>query len=168
MRGVHRKAQRKTGGVSEPAYWFDDFHTHAAAGVFLLTEDGRLVLQLRDDKPDIHYPNMITAFGGGAEPGETAVECALRELAEETGIQARAEDLRRLGAVSKVDFRGHPTATVFFLLTGVDPARLDVTEGSMVVLSFAEAACDPRLTENCRAMAAKVQSFSPSKRDEQN
>jgi 8-oxo-dGTP pyrophosphatase MutT (NUDIX family) len=147
--------------VSEPTYWFDDDHTHAAAAVFMLTKDGRLVLQLRDDKPDIHHPNMITAFGGGAEPGETPVECAIRELAEETGISARAEDLRRLGAVSKVDFRGRPTASVFFLLTGVDPARLVITEGSMILLSFAEAATDPRLTENCRVMAAKIQSMSP-------
>ena len=36
----------------EPEVWFDAYHTHAAAGVFLLTDDRRLVLQLRDDKPD--------------------------------------------------------------------------------------------------------------------
>jgi 8-oxo-dGTP pyrophosphatase MutT (NUDIX family) len=147
--------------VSEPTYWFDTYHTHAAAAVFMLTKDGRLVLQLRDDKPDIHYPNMITAFGGGAEPDETPVECALRELAEETGIQARAEDLTWLGAVSKVDFRGHPTASVFFLLTGVDPDALVITEGSMILLSYAEASIDPRLTENCRIMAAKIEAMTP-------
>lgn len=150
--------------MSGPEYWFDDQHTHAAAGVFLLTVDRRLVLQLRDDKPDIHHPGRITAFGGGAEPGETPSACALRELAEETGIRARAEDLLRLGAVSKVDFRGHATASVFFLLTGVDPAPLAITEGTMILLSFAEAASDPRLTENCRIMAAKIaemSAFSP-------
>ena len=148
--------------MSEPEIWFDATHTHAAAGVLLLTEDLRLVLQLRDDKPDIHHPGKITAFGGGAEPRESPTECALRELAEETGIKAQADDLQRLGAVSKVDFRGHPTATVFFLLTGVDPARLVITEGSMILLSFAEAAADPRLTENCRLMAAKIAEMGQS------
>jgi len=142
--------------VSKPTYWFDAYHTHAAAGVFLLTKDRRLVLQLRDNKPDIHYPGMITAFGGGAEPGETPEECALREIAEETGIRARAENLQWLGAVSKVDFRGHPTATVFFLLRDIDPVRLVITEGTAVVLSFAEAAIDPRLTENCRRISAEI------------
>ena len=142
--------------MSGPDFWFDDHHTHAAAGVFLLTPDRRLILQLRDDKPDIHYPNMITAFGGGAEPGESPEECALRELAEETGIHARSGDLRRLGAVSKVDFRGHPTASVFFLLRDVDPAGLNITEGAAVVLSFEEAAVDSRLTENCRRFCTEI------------
>jgi 8-oxo-dGTP pyrophosphatase MutT (NUDIX family) len=146
--------------VSEPDYWFDDYHTHASAQVFLLTKDGRLVLQLRDNKPDIHFPGRIAAFGGGADRDETPEECALRELAEETGIQARAEDLHRLRAISKVDFRGHPTATVFFLLTAVDPDRLVITEGNMILLSFAEAAADPRLTENCRALAAEIEAMT--------
>jgi 8-oxo-dGTP diphosphatase len=142
--------------VSEPHIWFDDHHTHAAAGVFMLTPDRRFILQLRDDKPDIHHPGKITAFGGGAEPGETPQDCALRELAEETGIQARAEDLLRLGAVSRVDFRGHPTASVFFLLRNVDPAALVVTEGAAIVLSFQEAAVDSRLTESCRRFCAEI------------
>jgi 8-oxo-dGTP pyrophosphatase MutT (NUDIX family) len=139
-----------------PDYWFDHYHTHAAAAVFLVTEDRRLILQLRDDKPDIHYPNMITAFGGGAEPGETPTQCALRELAEETGLQAQAEDLQQLGAVSRVDFRGHPTASVFFLLRNVDPAALTITEGTAIVLSFEQAAMDARLTENCRRFCSEI------------
>jgi 8-oxo-dGTP diphosphatase len=142
--------------VNKPDCWFDDYHTHAAAAVFLLTEDHRLVLQLRDDKPDILYPGMITPFGGAAEPGETPVECALRELAEETGIEAQPGDLHPLDAVSKVDFRGHPTASVFFLLRHIDPGPLVITEGRAIVLSFAEAAADPRLTENCRRLATEI------------
>ena len=157
MRGLHRAAAGKTGGVSSPYYWFDDYHTAAAAGVFLLTQDRRLVLQLRDDKPGIHYPGMIAAFGGGAEPGETAEECALRELAEETGIQAHPEDLLHLDAVSKLDVRGRPTASVFFFLQrDIDPDTLVVTEGAAIVLSFAEAAADPRLTDNCRRLSAQI------------
>ena len=142
--------------MSEPQYWFDATHTHAAAAVFLLTRDCRLVLQLRDDKPDIHYPGMITPFGGGAEPGESAVQCALRELEEETGLVARAEDLELLGAVSRVDFRGHPTATVFFLLHGVDPDGLVITEGAAIVIPLAVIAKEPRLTDNCRRFSAMI------------
>lgn len=142
--------------MSEPTHWFDDYHTHAAAGVFLLTPDRRLVLQLRDDIPDIHYPGMITTFGGGAERHETPLECALRELAEETGLRPRAEALELLGSDSRVDFRGHPTASVFFLLRGVDPGTLVVTEGAAIVLSFSDLAAETRLTENCRRFSAMI------------
>jgi len=136
--------------VSEADLWFDDRHTRAASVVLLLARDRRMVLQLRDDKPDIDNPGMITGFGGGAERHETPIACALRELAEETGIQARAEDLQRLGTASKVDIRGNPTALVFFLLRGIDPDALVVTEGTAITLSFREIAADPRLTESCR------------------
>jgi 8-oxo-dGTP pyrophosphatase MutT (NUDIX family) len=142
--------------VTELAHWFDSYHTHAAAGVFLLTDDRRLVLQLRDNKPDIHYPSMIATFGGAAEPGETPVACALRELEEETGLKARAEDLQWLGAVSRVDFRGDPTASVFFLLRGVDPEQLVITEGAAIVIPLSEIAAEPRLTENCRRFSERI------------
>jgi 8-oxo-dGTP pyrophosphatase MutT (NUDIX family) len=142
--------------LTDVSLWFDDYHTHAAAGVFLLTDDSRLVLQLRDDIPGIHYPGMIATFGGAAEPGETAIACALRELAEETGLTPRAEDLELLGATSRVDYLGHPTASVFFLLRGIDPGALTITEGAAIVLGFAEAGTDPRLTENCRRFSAQI------------
>src|SRR3954462_534946 len=145
MRGLHRTAKGEAGGVSEPVYWFDDHHTHAGAAVFLLTKDRRLILQLRDDKPGVNYPGRIGAFGGSAEHGETPADCALRELAEETGLQAAADDLHRLGAVSMIDPQGNRRASVFFLLRDVDPDALTITEGTAIVLSCAEAAADPRL-----------------------
>ena len=142
--------------MSDQPLWFDDRHTHAAAGVFLLTADRRLILQLRDDIPGIDNPGRITAFAGGAERHETPIACALRELNEETGLTAAENALRFVGAVSKIDFRGNPTACMFYLLTGVDPAALVVTEGTQVVLTFDQAASDSRLTETARRFAAMI------------
>lgn len=49
----------------------------------LVTPDGQLLLQLRDDKPTIPYPNTWTLFGGAVEPGEPPVDAVVRELEEE-------------------------------------------------------------------------------------
>lgn len=141
---------------AETEHWFDEIHTHAATGIFLLTLDGRVLLQLRDERPDIHHPGMITTFGGAAEPGETPIACALRELREETGLSPRPEDLRLAGSLSWLDFRGHRTATAFYTLTGVEPATLTITEGTPILLTWHEIATDPRITANCRTLAARI------------
>lgn len=52
----------------------------------VLTQAGRLLTCLRDDYDWIPFPAHWDLPGGGAEPGETPVECALRELHEEFGL----------------------------------------------------------------------------------
>ena len=74
--------------MSGSEYWFDDQHTHAAAGVFLLTVDRRLVLQLRDDKPDIHHPGRITAFGGGYATSPMSLVFDFQDLGDASNTPA--------------------------------------------------------------------------------
>ena len=45
--------------------------------------DGRYVMQLRDDIPQIWFPGRWGCFGGGVEPGEDSIEALQRELFEE-------------------------------------------------------------------------------------
>lgn len=49
----------------------------------LVTPDDRLLLQLRDDKASLPYPNTWTLFGGAVDAGEAPVNAVTRELAEE-------------------------------------------------------------------------------------
>ena len=56
-----------------------------AAMTMVLGEAGRVLLNLRDDKPEILYPNHWAILGGAAEPGEEPVVTARRELREEIG-----------------------------------------------------------------------------------
>lgn len=148
----------------KPTLWFDATHAHAAAGVMLLTPDGRLILQLRDDIPTIDNPGGITPFGGAAEPGETPPQCAARELEEETGLRVDPAALQYLAEVSKLDFRGNNTACVFYLLRDVDPASLAVTEGTAIILTPNEVAVDSRTTPFCRRLAALIAGTAPSSR----
>jgi 8-oxo-dGTP diphosphatase len=46
-------------------------------------EDGRYVLQLRDDAESIWYPGHWGCFGGAVEPGEDPETALRRELREE-------------------------------------------------------------------------------------
>ncbi|UXU75695.1 MULTISPECIES: NUDIX hydrolase [unclassified Paracoccus (in: a-proteobacteria)] len=49
---------------------------------------------LRDDVPWIPFPGHWDLPGGGAEPGESPIDCALRELHEECGLRLTADRLR--------------------------------------------------------------------------
>jgi 8-oxo-dGTP diphosphatase len=60
----------------------------ASIALVTQTELGRCVLAVqRTDTPNIPYPGCWEVPGGGAEPGESAEQCARREFFEETGIE---------------------------------------------------------------------------------
>ncbi len=61
----------------------------ALAGAVLLHPDGRVLLQLRDDKPGIDAPGQWSLFGGGMDEGEPPEAGMLREVAEEVGYSVR-------------------------------------------------------------------------------
>jgi 8-oxo-dGTP diphosphatase len=48
--------------------------------------EGKILLQLRDDRPDLNYPNHWSCLGGAAEGDETFDEAIRRELLEEIEI----------------------------------------------------------------------------------
>jgi 8-oxo-dGTP pyrophosphatase MutT (NUDIX family) len=58
---------------------------HASAAVIIL-DDGRYLMQLRDQKPGLFYPGHWGLFGGALDPGETSEAAVRRELEEEIGL----------------------------------------------------------------------------------
>ena len=57
--------------------------------IIFLDDRSRILLLLRDDKPDIPYPNMWDVPGGHVDPGETPDDCIIREMKEEMELELR-------------------------------------------------------------------------------
>lgn len=56
-------------------------------GLILENREGKVLLQLRDNRPDILFPNVWGTFGGEIEDGETPEMAITREIREETGYE---------------------------------------------------------------------------------
>jgi len=98
-------------------------------GALLISKNGRAILQVRDDKPGIANPGMHTIFGGLQEPGESTVECVLRELQEEVTLAFTEDDLELLGYFNKTEANGTKTLCTVFCVRNVDAAQIDLQEG---------------------------------------
>ncbi len=69
-------------------------------GCLVLTQDHKILLQQRDRDCE-RYPGCLATFGGGIEPGETAMQALVRELQEELGAIVIPEDVIPLGAITE-------------------------------------------------------------------
>ena len=79
------------------------------AGSVILFEDerGRIAFQLRDNRPDVSYPDYWGLFGGWSEPGETPAQTILREMSEELGLSLDRSQLKYVQAHRDGDILGH-------------------------------------------------------------
>lgn len=74
-----------------PVHFLTDTHPlrgEDAVAAIITVEDGRYLLQLRDDIPRIFYPGHWGCFGGAVGPEESGLEALQRELAEELEMPA--------------------------------------------------------------------------------
>jgi len=59
----------------------------------VIYSEGKILLQLRDEKPDIFYPGVWGLFGGSVDDGEKPIDALKRELLEEIGFEINSAKL---------------------------------------------------------------------------
>jgi 8-oxo-dGTP diphosphatase len=110
------------------------------ACAILIGSSGQLLLQQRDNVPDIVYPGYVSLFGGHREPGETFLQCVVREIHEETSCFFPPERFEHLVNCNRSDpeVAGSTVQGEFFVLNGVATERLIITEGSLLICKPSE------------------------------
>jgi len=84
-----------------------------AVAMAILYQEGKFLLQLRDDYPNILYPGYWGLFGGHLEPGESPEQGLQRELLEEITHQPSELTLfRRYQNSKRVSYIYHAPLTV--------------------------------------------------------
>ncbi len=96
------------------------------AAVILPYQDRKVLMQLRDDKPEIVYPGKWGFFSGTIESGENPIQSAKRELYEE--IEYTADEMFALS----VDCVAVPYETIlyaFFCPLMIQISEINLQEG---------------------------------------
>jgi len=134
-----------------PVHFLTDTHPlrgEDAVAAIITVEDGRYLMQLRDDIPRIFYPGHWGCFGGAVSDGESGPRALRRELAEELEmVTADADEFVRfdfgLGVLGqKQCYRTYYEIKV----TVADVSRYVLHEGADMRLFAAEDLFDARLT----------------------
>jgi 8-oxo-dGTP diphosphatase len=99
-----------------------------AAGVILVNKTGDVLLQLRDNKPNIPHPGVWSIVSGGIEPGESALEAVKREIREELNCEANNVKFMKEMFVEEVDI----DLSIFKGNLDVEVDDIDLTEGQEV------------------------------------
>ena len=91
--------------------------------ILFVNDQRQILLFLRDDIPQIPYPNMWDVPGGHVEDHETPEECIHREMKEEMDL-----DLDEFHSFSVTEFMDR-TEYVFWKKANLEIAETALTEG---------------------------------------
>ena len=91
--------------------------------IIFLNDKRQVLLFLRDNRPDIPYPNTWDFPGGHLEDGEKPEQCITREMQEEMGIR-----LKDFQLFSMMEFDDRIEYT-FWKYENLDINKIKLTEG---------------------------------------
>jgi 8-oxo-dGTP pyrophosphatase MutT (NUDIX family) len=132
------------------------------ASAILFDTAGRLLLQLRDDVPEILYPGMVGLFGGHSEGNETFLECVVREVHEEISYFVLPEQFEYLAEKHGVDVEGGIIHCQIFVARDIPSDKLVITEGSLLIVRPDELSrIEPNLSPIARLALKALGSLAP-------
>lgn len=91
--------------------------------IIFINDNKQVLLFLRDNKPDIPFPNMWDVPGGHVEANETPEQCIVREMKEEMGMEL---DGFQPFSVEEFDDR---IEYAFWKKEDIDISKIMLTEG---------------------------------------
>ena len=91
--------------------------------IIFVNDQKQILLLLRDDKPDIPYPNMWDIPGGHVEDGESPEQCIVREMKEEMDL-----NLKEFQLLSVMEFVDRIEYT-FWKKLNLDIQNINLHEG---------------------------------------
>ncbi len=90
-------------------------HLHRATHMLLRNSAGEVFVQLRSRSKDMHPGLWDTSAAGHVDAGESYIDCAVRELQEELGLQVDASELDEFMRVPPSSENGFEFVRVYLL-----------------------------------------------------
>jgi 8-oxo-dGTP pyrophosphatase MutT (NUDIX family) len=123
------------------------------ACTLLVDRRGWVLLQERDEHAEI-APGRWAASGGHVEPGETFLQAAVRELAEETGLEIEPAELRLVGVydIHHVERASDDRMALYTGATAATDADIVLGEGRQIVFVDPDSILELPLSDSARAV----------------
>lgn len=111
-------------------------YSREIAAALLIDVNGSLLLQRRDNIPDIIQPGKVGLFGGHREGEETFLECVVREINEEVGQHIPPERFQYLFSLDGADpeIPGGYLRGEFFVAYDIPADALVIAEGKLLIV----------------------------------
>lgn len=114
-----------------------DGEWHRSVHVWILTTDGRLLLQKRSAQKENHGGLWDVSAAGHVSAGETALETAIRETEEEIGLRLESSELQPVGITRESHvlnggtYLDNEVHEVFLVKRDVDLSSLTLQHGEV-------------------------------------
>lgn len=129
------------------------------AGILMLNSNNELLMLLRDNIPDIPFPNMWDIPGGRVEPGEIPEETVKREMMEEMELKLEKISLFKVYETDDL------IDNVFWTRIDLIPEEIDLLEGQKISYFSHTELSDMKLAFNYNSVIEEFYRFISSENE---